>query len=76
MPFLKNSTVVDMNYVTIPETTLETLIEGLEVVLKICYNVDYSSSVSENSAPYAVGFTKASVQSVLGNLKQIKSQEN
>jgi hypothetical protein len=65
-----------MKYVTIPETTLETLIEGLESVLKVCYNVDYSSTETENSAPYAIGYTKASVQSVLENLKQIKSQEN
>lgn len=65
-----------MDYIIIPETTLETLIEGLEGVLKVCYNVDYSSTETENSAPYAVGFTKAYVQSVLENLKQIKSQEN
>jgi hypothetical protein len=65
-----------MKTVTIPETTLETLIEGLESAVNVCYNVDGSSKDSEKTYPYAVGYCRGALELTVQNLKHIKSQAN
>jgi hypothetical protein len=65
-----------MKTITIPETTFETLIEGLESILDVCYNVDGSSEDSEKSYPYAVGYCRGALELTVQNLKYIKSQAN
>ena len=44
-----------METVNVPVSTLETLIDGLESAIKVCYNVDYQSDDHEKSAPFATG---------------------
>lgn len=63
-----------MKTVTIPETTLETLIEGLEAALKVCYDVDYTSEEPEKSAFFACGYSRATLKATIENLNNIKSQ--
>ena len=63
-----------MKKVTIPETTLETLIEGLEAALNVCYNVDETDGKSERTYPYAVGYSKGVMEALLYDIKSLKSQ--
>jgi hypothetical protein len=63
-----------MNNVTIPVTTLETLIEGLESAINVCYNVDSNDSNSEKTYPYAVGYSRATMREVIDQLKTLKVQ--
>ena len=57
-----------MNTVTIPVSTLETMIENLNTALQVCYNVDYVSDDNEKSAPYATGYSRAAMQLVKDQL--------
>ena len=52
-------------------STLETLIEGLENAIKVCYNVDYQSDDHEKSAPFATGYSRAAMQMVSDQLKTL-----
>ena len=61
-----------MNNVTIPVTTLETLIEGLESAINVCYNVDSKSKRSELSYPYATGYSRSAMQQIRQQLKSLK----
>lgn len=63
-----------MKIITIPETTIESLIEELESALKVCYNVDYLSTVPEKTSAYAVGYSEGTIENVLKNLQTIKSK--
>jgi hypothetical protein len=65
-----------MKTITIPETTLERLIEGLESTLQMCYNVDHSSDNSTKSSAYVVGYCQGSLGLICEDLKRIKSQVN
>jgi hypothetical protein len=62
--------------VNVSLTTLETLIEGLESAVNVCYNVDGSSKDCEKSYPYAVGYCRRALELTVQNLKHIKSQAN
>ena len=65
-----------MNYVQIPVTTLETLIEGLQSAVNVCYNVDNKEEETEKSYPYAVGFSQTTMKWIIKDLKRLKSQSN
>jgi hypothetical protein len=65
-----------METVNVPITTLETLIEGLESAIKVCYNVDYQSDDHEKSAPYATGYSRAAMREVSDQLKTLKATVN
>jgi len=65
-----------MNYINISETTLETLIEGLQDAVNVCYNADGSSEYCEKSYPYAVGYSRGVMETIIDQLKYIKSQTN
>jgi hypothetical protein len=58
-----------METVNVSISTLETLIEGLENAIKVCYNVDYQSDDHEKSAPFATGYSRAAMQMVSDQLK-------
>jgi hypothetical protein len=59
-----------------PISTLETLIGDLESALKVCYNVDYQSDDHEKSSPYAVGYSRAAMQTIKDRLTTLKTQSN
>ena len=65
-----------MNNVTIPVTTLETLIEGLESAINVCDNADSRSEDSEKSYPYATGYSRSAMLSIQEQLKNLKTQAN
>ncbi len=61
----------------ITNTEFETLIESLESTLKVLRNVDYEADSSdpknvEKTSPYAIGYSRASIVSILQTLETIK----
>ena len=62
-----------METVNVSISTLETLIEGLESAIKVCYNVDYQSEDHEKSAPFATGYSRAAMQMISDQLKTLKA---
>ena len=63
-----------METVNVSISTLETLIEGLENAIKVCYNVDYQSEDPEKSAPFATGYSRAAMQTIKDQLTTLKVQ--
>lgn len=71
-----------MNQVTISEGTLESLIETLESAISVCNKVDYNLSKkermlyknTEKTAPYALGYTRSTLQMMIEQLKTFKSK--
>ena len=60
-----------MRNVTIPATTLETLIEGLESAINVCYNVDSNDGDCEKSYPYVVGYSRSAMKMIQEQLKSL-----
>jgi hypothetical protein len=61
----------------ITNTEFETLVESLESTLKVLRNVDYDIDSTdpknvEKTSPYAIGFSRASILSILQTLETIK----
>lgn len=71
-----------MNQVTISEGTLESMIETLESAISVCNKVDYNLSKkermlyknTEKTAPYALGYTRSTLQMMIEQLKTFKSK--
>lgn len=63
-----------MKTVTIPETTLETLIEGLENAVKVCYTAP--KNPVEQGYPFATGYSRAAMEHTIKTLEALKSQAN
>ena len=61
----------------ITNTEFETLVESLESTLKVLRNVDYKIDSTdpknvEKTSPYAIGYSRASIVSILQTLETIK----
>jgi hypothetical protein len=65
-----------METVNVPVSTLETLIEGLESAIKVCYNVDSTERQGERTYPYAVGYSRGAMEMISDQLKTLKSSVN
>jgi hypothetical protein len=65
-----------MKTVNVPISTLETIIEGLESAINVCYNVDYQSDDPEKSAPFATGYSRAAMRMISDQLKTQKASVN
>lgn len=73
-----------MNTITVSESTLDSLIESLESASKVANNVDYTLSKkerlkfenTEKTAPYALGYSRAAISSVIETLKSLKNNGN
>ena len=63
-----------MKTITIPVTTLETFIEGLQSAVNVCSNVDGSDA--EKSYPYATGYSRSAMEMIIQQLQELKSQTN
>ena len=63
-----------METVNVPVSTLETLIEGLESALKVCYTA--LDNPAEQGYPYAVGYSRGAMREVCEQLKTLKSSVN
>jgi hypothetical protein len=62
-----------METVKMTTDTLERLIRDLEDAIKVCYNAD--GSEEDKSYPYATGYSRAAMMSVIDTLKSLKSSE-
>lgn len=60
-----------MKTVTMPVSTLETIIEGLQSAVNVCYNVDSQSNDNEKSYPFATGYSRSAMQHVIKDLQQL-----
>jgi len=65
-----------MNYIQIPDYVYERTIKILQQGVDVCYNVDYSSDISEQSPSYATGYSRATMQQVIEDLNYWKSATN
>ena len=65
-----------METVTIPVSTLETLIEGLQCAVNVCYNVDSKEQEPEKSYPYAVGFSQSTMKWIIKDLQRLTENAN
>jgi hypothetical protein len=63
-----------MKFVTIPETTLERLIEGLESAVNVCYTAPRSPDTE--GYPYATGYSRSAMQEIIKDLQSLKTQAN
>ena len=60
-----------METVNVSVSTLETLIEGLESAINVCYNVDSNDGDCEKSYPYAVGYSRSAMKMIQEQLKSL-----
>lgn len=65
-----------MKTVNVSVTTLETLIEGLQSAVNVCYNVDSTDDNCERSYPFAAGYSRGAMETAISNLEYLKSQAN
>ena len=65
-----------METVNIPVSTLETLIEGLQCAVNVCYNVDNKEQETEKSYPYAVGFSTVTMKWIIKDLQRLIENAN
>ncbi len=63
-----------METVNVPITTLETLIEGLESAILVCYTA--LDNPIEQGYPYATGYSRAAMKETIKTLQALKSQAN
>jgi len=62
-----------MENVNVPLTTLETLIEGLESAVNVCYTAPKNEG---EGYPYAAGYSRAAMQQTIKTLEALKTQAN
>ena len=55
----------------IKQSDIETIIEGLEDAIGVCYRVDSSSDDCERSYPYAAGYSRAAMQTAIEDLRRL-----
>jgi hypothetical protein len=60
-----------MKTVTVPVSTLETIIDDLQSALNVCYNVDNKEEETEMSYPYAVGYSQGILKFIIQDLQRI-----
>ena len=65
-----------MNYIQIPDYAYERMLKTLQKGIDVCYNVDYSSDITEQSPSYANGYSRTTMQSVIEDLKRYKEAAN
>jgi hypothetical protein len=65
-----------METVTVPVSTLETLIKGLQGAVDVCYNADNKEEETEKSYPYAVGFSQSTMKWIIKDLQRLKQVPN
>jgi hypothetical protein len=60
-----------MKTVNLPLTTIETLIEGLESAVNVCYTAPNNEA---EGYPYAAGYSRAAMQQTIKTLEALKTQ--
>jgi len=65
-----------MNYIQIPDYAYERILKTLQQGIDVCYNVDSTSEETERSPYFANGYSRATMQSVVEDLKRYKDTLN
>jgi hypothetical protein len=65
-----------MSYIQIPDFVFDSIIDNLQRGYDVCDAVDYISEDIEKSAEYATGYSRATIASVLEDLKRYKQIVN
>ena len=65
-----------MSYIQIPDFVFDSIIKSLQRGCDVCDGVDYSSEEVEKSSEYATGYSRATIVSVLEDLKRYKQTSN
>jgi hypothetical protein len=65
-----------MSYIQIPDFVFDSIINSLQRGYDVCDGVDYSSEELEKSSEYATGYSRATIGSVLRDLKRYKELSN
>ena len=65
-----------MNYIQIPDFVLDSIINSLQQGYDVCAGVDYSSDETEKRPEYATGYSRATMLSVIEDLKRYKQDSN
>ena len=60
-----------MTMCNIKRGDIETIIEGLNDAISVCYRVDSSSDDCERSYPYAAGYSRAAMQTAIEDLRRL-----
>ena len=55
----------------IKQSDIETIIEGLEDAIGVCYMVDNTSDDNERSYPFAAGYSRAAMQNAVVSLRSL-----
>jgi hypothetical protein len=61
-----------MSYIQIPDYVFDSVINSLQKGYDVCDGVDYLSEEVEKSSEYATGYSRATMASVLEELKRYK----
>jgi hypothetical protein len=65
-----------MSYIQIPDYAFESIINSLQQGYDVCVGVDYSSNDTEKRPEYATGYSRATMGSVIEQLKYYKENSN
>tara|TARA_Y100000004_G_scaffold131905_1_gene148841 strand:- start:269 stop:457 length:189 start_codon:yes stop_codon:yes gene_type:complete len=57
----------------ISESVLDIMIQSLKESIAVCHGVDSSSDGIENSYPYATGYSRSCMTSIVETLESIKN---
>tara|TARA_Y100000992_G_scaffold280779_1_gene228088 strand:- start:62 stop:289 length:228 start_codon:yes stop_codon:yes gene_type:complete len=69
-----------MKEFTVSESLMEVLQESIQHALNVCYKVEYGYDSTnpadiEKCAPYAIGYTKSTLESLLDTFKSIQANQ-
>ena len=65
-----------MEKVSVSKSSLESIIGDLESAIRVCHNVDYGADCNdskdiEKTSAYATGYSRATMQQIVSDLKNI-----
>ena len=50
---------------------IETIVDGLQDAIRVCYDVDSTSNNNERSYPYATGYSREAMKTAVNSLIEI-----
>ncbi len=50
---------------------IETIVDGLQDAIRVCYDVDSTSNDNERSYPYATGYSREAMKTAVNSLIEI-----
>ena len=50
---------------------IETIVDGLQDAIRVCYDVDSTSNNNERSYPYATGYSREAMKTAVNSLMEI-----